>query len=168
MNKSIINRLFTRLEKVRSEVNYKDFRRYYDIHPSFRFNGKDILFYGEGEIKIAENSYIGSYSTIQVCADHKVSIGRNVSIAHNVRVYTSSSETDQDFAVRPLRMKKGDVVIGDNVWIGVNAVITPGSRIGNNSVVGANSVVTRDIPANVVYGGVPARLIKEKTYEDAE
>ncbi len=54
------------------------------------------------------------------------------------------------------------VIIGDNVMIGANAVILEGVQIGDNSVVAAGSVVTRDVPANKVVAGIPARVIKEK------
>jgi len=54
----------------------------------------------------------------------------------------------------------GDVVIKDNVWIGLEILILGGVTIGENSVVSARSVVTKDIPANVLVGGVPAKIIK--------
>ena len=53
------------------------------------------------------------------------------------------------------------VAIGNDCWFGANVVVCPGVTIGENSVVGAGSVVTRDIPANVVAVGNPARVIRE-------
>ena len=53
------------------------------------------------------------------------------------------------------------VTIGNDVWIGGNVTILPGVKIGNNVVVAAGAVVTKDVPDNVVVGGVPARIIKE-------
>jgi acetyltransferase-like isoleucine patch superfamily enzyme len=50
--------------------------------------------------------------------------------------------------------------VGNNVWIGYGACILRGVTVGDNAVIGANSVVTRDVPANAVVGGVPARLIR--------
>jgi maltose O-acetyltransferase len=55
----------------------------------------------------------------------------------------------------------GRIVIGDNVWIGRNTVVTPGVTIGDGAVVGANSVVTKDIPPNTFAAGQPARVIKK-------
>jgi acetyltransferase-like isoleucine patch superfamily enzyme len=55
----------------------------------------------------------------------------------------------------------GRTVIGDNVWLGRNVVVTPGVTIGEGSVIGANSVVTKDIPPNVFAAGAPARVIKK-------
>ena len=61
---------------------------------------------------------------------------------------------------RELRTK-GEVVIGDNVWIGDKASILPGVIIGKGSIVGANSVVTKDVPPFTVVGGNPAKIIKK-------
>ena len=135
----------------------------YLIDSSFRFNGKDILLYGEGEIEIKNDSYIGSYSTIQSVKGRKVFIGEKCSISHNVRMYTQSYNANQDFSKELLSKKSGDVIINDFVWIGANVFICPGVTIGENSIVGANSVVTKDIPPYSIVGGVPAKLIRLKT-----
>ena len=52
------------------------------------------------------------------------------------------------------------ITIGDNVWLGGGVIVCPGVTIGDNSVVGAGSVVTRDVPANVVAVGNPARILR--------
>ncbi len=56
--------------------------------------------------------------------------------------------------------------IGDRVWIGSSAVITKGVTIGNGSVVAAGAVVTKDVPENVIVGGVPAKIIKKIEVEE--
>lgn len=57
-------------------------------------------------------------------------------------------------------LKFGRITIGDNCFIGTGSIIMPGVTIGNNTVIGAGSVVTKDIPANSVAAGVPARVVK--------
>jgi len=54
----------------------------------------------------------------------------------------------------------GRIIIGNNVFIGINSIIMPGVKIGNNVVIGAGSIVNKDIPDNVVVAGIPAKVIK--------
>ena len=60
------------------------------------------------------------------------------------------------------------VKIGNNVWIGANAVILPGVTIGDNAVIGTGSIVTKDIPVNVIAAGNPYRILREITDRDKE
>lgn len=55
------------------------------------------------------------------------------------------------------------ITIGNNVWISIGALVMNGVTIGDNSIIGARSVVTGDVPANVLYAGVPAKLIRTLT-----
>ena len=57
---------------------------------------------------------------------------------------------------------KGDIVVGNDVWIGYEAVILAGVRIGDGAVIGSRAVVTRDIPPYTIVGGVPARTIRKR------
>jgi acetyltransferase-like isoleucine patch superfamily enzyme len=64
---------------------------------------------------------------------------------------------------RPIRLQgiyKRDVHVGNNVWVGYGACVLRGVSIGDNSVVGTNSVLPKDVPANAVVGGVPARVLR--------
>jgi acetyltransferase-like isoleucine patch superfamily enzyme len=64
---------------------------------------------------------------------------------------------------RPIRLQgiyKRDVEVGSNVWIGYGACILRGVHVGDNSIVGTNAVVTKDVPANSVVAGIPARIIR--------
>lgn len=61
---------------------------------------------------------------------------------------------------------KGDIVIGNDVWIGYEAVILSGVHIGDGAIIGARAVVTRDVPPYTVVGGIPARKIKKRFNEE--
>ena len=89
-----------------------------------------------------------------------VEIGDHVEITSGVRFIT------HDGGVWVLRDQHPDVdvfgkiVIGNNVFIGFNAIVMPGVTIGDNCVIGAGSVVTRDVPPNSIVAGVPAKVLK--------
>jgi maltose O-acetyltransferase len=83
-----------------------------------------------------------------------------VSIGHNVKIYTSSFDTETLIVSGVKKNKCGNVTIGSNVLIGANVFICPGVTIGDNSVIGANSVVSSNVLPNSVYAGCPAKLLK--------
>jgi maltose O-acetyltransferase len=88
-----------------------------------------------------------------------ITIGDDVQIGSNVQLLTPTHPVDP----QPRREKweaAKPIVIGDNVWLGSGAIVLAGVTIGDNTVVGAGSVVTRDLPANVVAVGNPARVIR--------
>lgn len=115
-------------------------------------------------ITIGDNCYFGEYN--HVTAINNISIGNNlltgrwVTITDNSHGAIVASELNSHPAVRPL-CSKGAVIIGNNVWIGDKATILPGVTIGNGAVIAANSVVTKNVEANCVVGGNPARIIKK-------
>jgi acetyltransferase-like isoleucine patch superfamily enzyme len=115
----------------------------------------------EGIVAIGPKTVLGQECTIS--AYQRVRIGEQCVIADRAMFI------DFDHGVveieRPIRQQgiyKRDVEVGSNCWIGYGACILRGVRVGDNSVVGANAVVTRDVPANSVVGGVPARVIRKR------
>jgi len=85
-----------------------------------------------------------------------------IKIGNNVRCGANTLITDSDWHNDDIRSGiPSEVIIEDNVWIGVNAVILKGVTIGENSLIGANSVVTKNIPANVIAAGNPCKIIKQ-------
>ncbi len=167
--RNLINRLLGSVYGHISQAYYLNrynyFRNRYKILSDFAFNGTDIRIYGDGEIILGNKSYIGTNSSIELAKGQKVVIGNSCQISHNVRMYTSSADPDQDFTIQKTKPSKtGDIIIGNGVWIGANVFINPGINIGDNSVIGANSMVTKDVPANAIVGGVPAKLIRFKKY----
>lgn len=156
-----------RLRAVLWSVVYRGYRARYTVDPSFDFNGEGIQLYGDGAIELGASSYIGTHSSIQAASGQRVRIGRRCRISHNVRIYTSTSNADVNFLTDSDRIESGSVTIGDGAWIGTNVYIAPGISIGTNAIVGANAVVSRDVPDDEIWGGVPARFIRRKQPGDA-
>lgn len=99
------------------------------------------------------NRQQGSYIDPTHC--FLIEIGDNVTFSIRVTVLAHDASTKNALGYTRI----GRVMIGDNVFVGANATILPNTRIGNNSVIGANSVVTKDVPADSVVAGNPARVI---------
>lgn len=88
-----------------------------------------------------------------------ITLGDDVQIGPNVQLLTPTHPVEPE----PRRQKweaAKPIKIGNNVWLGGGAIVLPGVTIGDNTVVGAGSVVTRDLPANVIAVGNPARVIR--------
>ena len=111
-----------------------------------------------GDVTIGDYTRIGIHNTIigPVCIGNHVNLAQGITVtALNHNFEDASKRIDeQGISTKP-------VVIGDDVWIGANAVILPGVTIGKHCVVAAGAVVTKDVPDNCVVGGVPAKLIKK-------
>lgn len=118
--------------------------------------------YGKN-IEVGKNFFANYNCTILDVG--KVIIGDNCQMAPNVAIYTAGHPVHP--AARNTLFEYGmDVFIGNNVWIGGNAVICPGVRIGDNVVIGAGSVVTKDVPAGTIAVGNPCKVIRKITEED--
>lgn len=106
-------------------------------------------------IHVGENVFINACCHFQ---DHGgVTLGDGCQIGHNVVFATLNhglEPADRDTTY------PAPIVLGRNVWVGSNATILQGVTIGDNAVVAAGAVVSRDVPANTIVGGVPARIIK--------
>src|SRR5690606_27336378 len=94
---------------------------------------------------------------LDVC---EIRFGDNCMLGPGVHIYTATHP------VNPVERAAGKefgkpVTIGHNVWIGGRAVINPGVTVGDNAIIAAGAVVVKDVPANTVVGGNPARVIKE-------
>lgn len=101
----------------------------------------------------------------------KITIGDNVMLGPKVQIYTATHPIDADVRNDGLEYAL-PVTIGNSVWIGGGAIINPGVTIGDNAIIASGAVVTKDIPANVIAGGNPCRVIrditdKDKTYWEA-
>ncbi|HET8573279.1 MAG TPA: acyltransferase [Edaphocola sp.] len=119
----------------------------------------DVIIQGTGKLYIGKKSYISSFSVIGV--NKSITIGKNVMIADGVSIRdTDHCFDDLSIPMIEQGITTAPVVIEDNVWIGYGAVVTKGVNIGAGAIIAANAVVTKDVPANAIVGGVPARIIK--------
>lgn len=120
----------------------------------------------EGEIEIGNHS---GGSAVVISSLAKVTIGQQVRLGGNVRIFDhdyhplnaelrKSSNDWEDVAARPVR-------IGNDVFVGTNAMILKGVTVGDRAIVAAGSVVTRDVPADEVWGGNPACRLKKASSE---
>lgn len=115
---------------------------------------------------------IGKGCFIQQCCTFfgrgGITLGENVLVGPKVNIITINHDPDPENRSATYGRP---VVIGDNVWIGINSTILPGVSIGCGTIIGANSVVTKDVPPMTVVAGNPARIIKtlkNKHYERGE
>jgi len=113
----------------------------------------------EGEVSIGAKTVMGQECTVS--AFQHVSIGRECIVADHVMLIDfDHGVTEVDRPIRQQGIYKRDVRVGHNVWIGYGACILRGVSVGENSVIGTSAVVTKDVPANAVMGGSPARVIR--------
>jgi acetyltransferase-like isoleucine patch superfamily enzyme len=113
----------------------------------------------EGVVEIGDKTVIGQECTIS--AYQHVKIGQQCVIADRAMfIDFDHGVVDVERPIRVQGIYKRDVVIGSNVWIGYGACFLRGVRVGDNSIIGTNAVVTKDVPANAVVAGIPARVVR--------
>jgi len=118
---------------------------------------------GDGQILIGDFS---GGSAVVISSRVKVTIGEHCKLGGNVRIFdhdfhSLNAESRQDPLLDEADVKARSVVIGDDVFVGTNATILKGVTIGDRAIVAAGSVVTKDIPADEVWGGNPARCLRK-------
>ena len=112
-------------------------------------------------LSIGDNSGIGVNCEVY----GSVTIGHNVMMGPEVVIYTRShshDRTDITMIEQGFEDEK-PVTIGNDVWIGRRVMLMPGVNIGNGVIIGAGAVVTKDVPDYCIVGGVPAKVIKERS-----
>jgi maltose O-acetyltransferase len=107
---------------------------------------------------LGDHVFIGYSCTI--LDNNDVRIGNHVMIGPAVQIYTAAHALQAQARIQGWEVAK-PIVIEDNAWIGGGAIILPGVTIGRNAVVGAGAVVSRNVAANTVVAGNPARVIRE-------
>ncbi len=118
---------------------------------------------GGGDVTIGEHCYINPHCTLY--SGGGIALGAYVLVGPHVAIVPANHAFDRrDTPIRHqgFAPSKGGVVIGDDVWIGANATILDGARIGKGAIVAAGAVVDGEIPPYQVWGGVPARMLKQR------
>ena len=111
-----------------------------------------------GDVIIGDHTRVGLHNTII----GPVTIGSHVNLAQGITVTALNHNfSDTERRIDEQGVSTKPVVIEDDIWIGANAVILPGVRIGCHSVIAAGSVVTKDVPPHSLVAGVPAKKIRQ-------
>jgi acetyltransferase-like isoleucine patch superfamily enzyme len=133
--------------------------------------GQLLLVNNKGEIIIGDHCFISVGS--RIWSAKKISIGNRVLISHNVNIIDNNSHPLSaeerhknylsSFANRSedtYEIREKEIEIGDDVWIGFNATILKGVKIGNGAIIGANAIITKDVPDYAVVIGEQQKIIK--------
>ncbi len=127
-----------------------------NIHGGVRL-ARTCKVYISGSLTISNGTYINANTII--IADRDVRIGEDCIISWDCLITDTDSHTliQNSVPVQPT----GTIQIGNHVWVGARSTILKNVRIGDNAVIAAGSVVTKDVPAGCLVGGVPAKILKE-------
>jgi len=115
----------------------------------------EFVSYDGGCISIGDHSFINYGSSIS--AYKRVTIGHHCLLGHHTLIL---DRNEHGVEQRELAPPPAPVIIEDHVWIGSRVIVLPGISIGHHSVIGAGSVVTKDVPANCLVVGNPARIVR--------
>ncbi len=99
-------------------------------------------------------------NNVFICAANLVDIGKGTLVGESVTIMDHEAHGIAAGERRQLG-KVGEIRIGENVWIGNNVMILKNSSIGDNTIVAAGAIVSGNFPANVIIGGIPAKLIRQ-------
>jgi acetyltransferase-like isoleucine patch superfamily enzyme len=155
----IVLKIYNKIERIIREKKLNQLKK------SFKYCGKNVHLTPNIHIvhppnfSLGDNSLIADYTVI--FSLHGVQIGKNCLISSGCGISTVNHVISSPARTQAGYEKCGEVIIEDNVWLGMNVSVLPGIRIGNNSIVGAGSVVTKNIPPNQIWVGNPARYVKD-------
>ena len=126
-----------------------------------------------GEVKVGNHTYGGL--NVLNCTNNKLVIGSYCSIAKQTAFILGVDHRMGSVSTYPFKklmlhgeqeaISKGDIIIGDDVWIGYGAIILSGVHIGQGAAIAAGAVVSKDVPPYAIVGGVPAKIIKYRFSE---
>lgn len=126
----------------------------------FRCDQK-VSVYGGENIEIGKNNVFNKGVILQSCDGANIRLGNNVTLSYGVKLITGNLSVQSLDVSNKRSHTSNSIVIGNNVWVGANAIILPGVEIVNNIIIGAGSVITSSLKEpNAMYAGVPAKKIK--------
>lgn len=114
------------------------------------------------QILIGDDTFINHLCSVWASPGGRIIIGKDVLLGPGTTIVSSNHGIAAGTLIRLQPGEDADVIIGNDVWIGAHVVITPGVTIGDGCVVGAGAIVTRDLPANSICVGVPAKVIGQR------
>ena len=113
--------------------------------------------------EMSPNAMLGDFSELgtRCMIQANVHIGSNVIMGPDVKIYSRNHNFDSmEIPIQRQGKKYYHTVIGNDVWIGANVIITAGCSVGNHVVIAAGAVVTKDVPDYAIVGGVPAKVLR--------
>lgn len=154
-------------------INHSQFEcYYYEKTLLYMFPNSTISTYGDGIVRaysgskfdIRENAHLTIGGGTLINRNASIFCFNRISIGENCLIGTGVKIRDYDGHSICGESKYSEVIIGNHVWIGDNAIILKGVHIGDGAIIGAGSIVTKNIPNNSIVAGVPAKIIKEDAY----
>lgn len=153
---------------------FSSFLYYVHEHVTWRrklkYKGKDIRIHSRTSIRNAQNIIMGDNVriTIDCCIwaeqNSKIIFGDHVLVGPGVKMFCGNHGTKLNGVPMTYQDRiEADIIVGNNVWIGANSIITSGVSIADGAVIAAGSIVTKDVPANSIVAGCPAKVIKHRT-----
>ena len=116
--------------------------------------------HNEGKLVLGDDVIIGEYTVLN--ANERIQIGSGTGMGEFCSIFDANHGLLKGTHYRKQPLLTAPVIIGQNAWIGRNVCILKGVTIGDGAVIGAYSVVTRDVPADTIAAGNPARVIRER------
>lgn len=119
----------------------------------------DVLIAGADNVSLGCRVYLNDAVIIQSCDGAEIVVGNDVTLSYRACLITGGRKISA-MGVQPGSHAAAPIVIEDFAWIGAAAIVLPGVTIGKGAVIAAGSVVTDDVPAGAIVGGVPAKVIR--------
>ena len=141
---------------IKNRKNFKSGHRSCLYHSGYILNTN-------GKFVIGNNSHLGAFCYVNVCYG-SVSIGDDVAVGQGRKIIAYSNHYECGKKVTETKFT-ADIVIKNNVFIGANCTVLPGTIINDNIVIGAGSIIKGELETNSIYAGVPCRKIKSGWYE---